>query len=363
MLKIMLCGASDTEDVVDAFIRVTASLGGEPWHYQSGRVLYLNNASASWDKNSRRTVGQADLCVFVILRRYGEITWNTELREALDSGKPFLILCLDSTKIEYFALKTNVTASAIHDPSKRLLVEVMTELLYERQLTMETFTPDTFAETYRQAAASLFGQALDALQTRSAREALSRLLGDPSRLSNHDLAAAEELATDEFEDKNRRKLAISALLSRSAASSDTVLALLSSREQGVQRFAVANLDRLYAERPADQAFLEDCVVLANESDDTGVVRRLIPALFEIDLAAGVRVADRLDLSEIGTRRRLAAALEEHELAIRDLGLVQQTVSLLEKCLIRTEESGWIARCRSYTDRLRADDGDADNAEA
>lgn len=348
----MLCGASDTEDITVAFAEVTASLGGEPWHYQSGQLLYLNNASAKWDGNSRRTVAGVDLCVFVILRRYGEITWNTELREALDSGKPFLILCLDSTRAEYLALTRTVPTSAITDPEKRLLVETLTELEFERQLTVATFSFNTFTDVYRREVAKLFGEALEALSMRFRRQALVGLLGDPARLTNRDLAAAEELAIDEYEDKNRRKLAISALIARRATGSDTVLALISSQEQGVQRYSIANLAGLYTQRPADPTFMDDCVVLANSSDDVGIARRFIPVLFEIDLAQAIRTLDGLDLSEIGTRRRLAAALGDHESAIRSMGLVSETAALLSKCLNKTDEVGWLARCRSYLDRLQ-----------
>ena len=83
--------------------------------------------------------------------------------------------------------------------------------------------------------------------------------------------------------------------------------------------------------------MDDCVVRANASDDVGIARRFIPVLFEIDLAEAVRTLDGLDLSEIGTRRRLAAALEEHESAIRSIGLTSETAALGCETL-----SGWVA---------------------
>ncbi len=351
MLGIMLCGASDTADLARSFAEVTQGIGGEPWHYQTGEILYLNNATASWEGNSRRTIAAADLCVFVILRRHGEITWSTELRAALDGGKPFLVLCLDTTYAEYLALTRNVAVDAISDDNKRRLVETMTELESERQLTVATFDFNTFKDVYRREAAKLFEEALHLLSERSKRQTLIALLGDPARLTRRDLEAVEELAVDEFEDKHPRKLAVAALAARGGASPDTVLALMASKEQGIQRASIAGLSRLYVERPADPEFLDDCVSLANDSDDTGVTRRLIPAMFELGVAEAIQALDALDLGEIGARRRLAAALEANEGAIRDENLSLEAINLLNRCLVKTEDAGWLARCRSFIDRL------------
>lgn len=351
VLKIMLCGASDTEDLSRSFAEVTTGLGGEPWHYRTGEILYLNTATASWLGNSRRTVAAADMCVFVILRRYGEITWSTELREALNAGKPFLILCLDSTYAEYMALTRNVPSEAIQSEDKRNLVQMMTALELERQLTVATFDFSTFKDVYRREAAKIFEEALDVLSQRARREALIAFLGDAERLTASDLAAAETLAIDEFEEKGPRKLAIEALMARGRASPDTVLQLLESREQGVQRLTLLGLAKLYTVRPPEPDFVDELISIGNDSDDAGVVRRLIPALFDIDVAEAVRGCSTLDLTEIGARRRLAAALEAHEDEIRVLRLESQAVALLRRCLVKSEDAGWLARCRSYIERL------------
>ncbi|MFT4216136.1 MAG: hypothetical protein QM619_03000 [Micropruina sp.] len=362
MLSIMLCGASDTADIALSFAEVTTGFGGEPWHYQTGQILYLNTATASWEGNSRRTVAAADICVFVILRRYGEVTWNTELREALDAGKPFLILCLDSTYNEYLALTRNVPTHAIQNEDNRRLVETLTRLESERQLTVATFNFNTFKDVYRRETAKLIEVALELLTERFRRQALVGLLGDPANLTLGELEAAEALAVDEFEVKTARKQAISALIARQAASPETVLALLSSREQGVQRFAFSRIADLYTERPADPGFIDDCIALANDSDDTGVARRLIPEIFKIDVEQAVRRLESLDLCEIGSRRRLAEALEVHEESIRAEGLIQQAITLLYKCVVKSEDSGWLARCRSYILRLEAVETSTENDE-
>lgn len=353
-MQIMLCGASDTKDLEKEFAQVTVSLGGEPLHYVSGNILYLNSATATWKGNSSRTVAGADMCVFVILRRYGEITWGTELRDALNSGKPFLILCFDGTYNEYLTLTRSVPTTAIGDPDKRQLVETLTELESERQLTVATFDHSNFKDVYRREAGKLFEHALRILAATTNRQALVARLSDSAKLTLRDLVAVEELACDEFEDKNVRKAAIAVLIARSASSPETIVSLINSREQGVQRFAIANLPLLYLVRPPERDFLDDCVTLANNCDDTGVVRRLIPVLFGMGVHEALQACQSLDFSEVGTRRRIASVLEENESAIIDLGDTTRAIALLEKCLSKHAETDWIARGNTYLRRLKGD---------
>jgi len=309
-------------------------------------------ANASWTDNSLASVADVDFCLFVALRRYGEITWTTELREALRSGKPFLILCLKSTYDAYYALDRSLpNFDAITDPEQRKLFSMLHELRLDWQLTMVPFDSGDFGEVYRREASALFLEGLRGLQKRFQRESLSRLLGDPARLSNADLAAAEETALDEIEDKNLRKAAVRALAERGAASPATVASLIGSSEQGVQRLTVQLLPTLYRQRPADPEFLADCVAQASDSDDVGILRRLIPSLLELDPKGAIQAFEGLDLSEIGTRRRLAHELEKYEDWLIDTETKSVVAELLAKCAQSTGEVGWLARCKAFRSRL------------
>jgi hypothetical protein len=352
MLKIMMCGASDMAEVSNQFKATTQDLGGEPLYYTEGRIKYLNSATSSWTDNSLASIAEVDLCIFVAIRRYGEITWTTELREALRSGKPFLILCLKSTYDAYYALDRSLPDfSAISDPEQRKLFSMLHELRLEWKLTMVPFDHGDFREVYRREASALFLEGLRGLEKRFQRESLARLLGDPARLSNSDLVAAEETALDEIEDKNLRKAAIRALAERGAASPSTVTALIGSSEQGVQRLVVQLLPNLYKERPADPEFLADCVARGNESDDVGILRRLIPSLLELDTNGAIQAFEGLDLSEIGTRRRLASELEKYEHWLTDPTAKTAVAELLARCAQSTSEVGWLARCKAFRSRL------------
>ncbi len=108
MLEIMLCGAEDTDQVRAEFVQVVEACGGIPLHYLSGDVRYINSLASSWTENSKATVEDADLCVFVIVERFGSITWETELRAALNAGVPFLVLCLASTYATYVTLTRTI---------------------------------------------------------------------------------------------------------------------------------------------------------------------------------------------------------------------------------------------------------------
>jgi hypothetical protein len=352
MLTVMLCGAADMRDVSTQFVQVTHEFGGQAWHYLSGEISHLNKATASWEENSRTSVTAADLCVFVIVRRAGALTWTAELSEALRSGTPFIILCLASTYSDYLTLtRSLVDPQAVADEDMRRVLNVLDEMEAQRHLTVVQFEMGSFGDVYRREAAKIFGRGLNSLRERFQRESLAGLLGDPSGLTTADLAAAETLALDEYEEKGLRKRAIHALADHRTAHPDTVLALMSSREQGVQRLAMDRMADLYRQRPPEDGFLAECVALANDTDDVGLARRLVPAIFALDACAAAEAAADLDLTEIGIRRRLATTLESYEGELVDTRIRRLAAALLDRCAKASGDPGWLERCRALRDRL------------
>ncbi|SCF13275.1 hypothetical protein GA0074696_2919 [Micromonospora purpureochromogenes] len=361
MLQLMLCGAQDTKRVRDEFAAVVKGFGAGVWHYLSGEILYLNHANASWETNSRDTVRSADLCVFVIVERYGSVTWQTELREALSTGKPLIVLCLDETYETYRTLTRNVPLAAVEDEGRRRLIETMHEVESERQLTIVPFSYGTFGDVLRRQLSTLFKVGLRHLEMRNERMAAARMVHEPARLTRSELMTLAEVAVDETEDKIPRKHAIRALAARGATDEQLVLDLLSSMEQGVQRLTIELLPKLYTTRPADSDFLAHCIAVANRSSDVGVTRRLIPALLEIDLSAAVEAMVTLDLVESGARRRMFETLETFEQRLTDPKVVEGVRALLGRCLTAESEADWKARCRAWHERLsskRQPDGNA-----
>lgn len=352
MLQIMLCGASDTEQVRLEFSNVVAEFGGEPWHYLAGHVLHTNATDASWVRNARATVKAADLCVFVVLERPGEITWNDELLEALSAGKPFLIFCARPTYTKYLSLVRSVSdMSAITNDDERALITTLWEIESQRGLTVIPFDYGYFGHELRRQLGTLFQSTLGMLQARNVRSGTAQILTSPGQLTASDLAVITEIALDETEDKNVRKRCIRALAERRAADPDAVDALLRSWEQGVQRLSIELLPDLYLPRPPDEDFLSECITLANGLDEVGVRRRMIGAVVAIDLGKGLEALEQLDLDDVGTRRRLAVVLEENESEIRNAGHRAVALRLADRCIGNPTRSGWETRLRELRRRL------------
>lgn len=241
MFRVMLCGASDTAAVSEEFCRVVRAAGGDPWHYLDGKILYLNNATASFARNSAQTVRTADIVVFVMVERFGQIAWETELRQALDDGKPMIILC-EAAIYQRFIRQSE-------DLDERMR-QVLTELEVDRSLSVIAFTQPNFGVQLQRQLARHFHLGLAALQTRNRRQTLAGLLGDAGTLTSHDLAVAREIALDELEDKVHRKQAVRALALTVGLDPESIEELAGSHEQGVARLTLTLLGDLHRQRPS-----------------------------------------------------------------------------------------------------------------
>jgi hypothetical protein len=350
VLDIMLCGASDISEVRNEFIRVVNAVGGRPWNYLDGQMRYQNTLSSSYVRNSRQTVRDAHVCVFVVVRRIGEITWQTEYHQAVNMGKCVLIFCHDETYQRYRMLSRHVDDLNALSDENRALIEVMSDLESGRQQTVVPYQPGSFEEVLRSELAKQFAMALDGAEHRAGRAAVVGLLSDPDALRSEDLVTVTEIAADEFEDKTFRRQAILALADRQAADEDLVRHLIRSAEQGVQRLTIQLLPRLYRQRPPDLELLDLVVATANLADDVGVMRRAIPALCELDFSLAANALAALELTDIGSRRRLAQALEQHERLVDD-GNRAAVVNLLNRCVDVAHEADWKQRCRAFVRRL------------
>jgi hypothetical protein len=351
VLDIMLCGASDIIQVQSEFDTVVQGFGARPWHFVSGQISHDNSLTSSWVKNSSATVRNMHVCVFVVVERIGEITWDTEFREALNNGKAVRILCREDTYGDYVTLRKEVTDPNAITPEKRKLVEVIGELEFERQQTIVPYQFGKFSAVLQVQLAILFADALRAMEKRAQHAAVEALLNSPGKLSAGQLDAVAEIAADEFATKTARKRAILALAARQAADDDLVRQLTQSPEQGVQRITIENIARLYRTRPAEAEMFDHLVSVANQSDDTGLARRLIPALLGIDLHRAVNALSALDLGDIGARRRLAQELESREQLITGPRLRADVLSLLARCMDTRQEADWKKRCREFAARL------------
>lgn len=352
MLDLLLCGAADTRDVRDEFVRVVEGMGGNPLHYLSGDILYVNAATSTWETNSQASVRSADLCVFVIMRALGTITWQTEFREVVLSGTPFLVLCLDETYERYRSLASGTLSSGpsgLSDADEMLMAR-LSVMEREHQITIVSFSEEGFADVLRRQLGTLFAIGLQLLESQNRRRFLRTMFTDASGLSAQQLDWTTELALDEMEDKGLRKQAVRALAECRAASEETTLALLDSPEQGVQRQAFQSLDQLYVDRPPDPDFLRSAVEIANQSDDVGIGRRLVTTLFDFDVGAALVALAELELTDVGRRRRITDQLEARQGEIGASGLMPQALVLARRCQSTEDSRDWKARLKAFIAR-------------
>jgi len=352
VLTVLLCGAADTELVSQDFVDEIRAFGGEPWFYQSGDIVYNNVAHADWDHNSSLSVQQADMCVFVLIQEIGHITWDVELKTALRQGKPFLLLCLESTYHRYLQLSRSEVDHTTLVQSDQELVDILHQLDATLNLTAVPFARPYFRDVLRTQMSNLFSESLHLVQQRNQRDNVLASLRPGQNLSEYEQFILLQIALDETEFVRVRKLALRSLLPNRIPEDD-LRELVASPSQAIARLAIEHCDEFFPLDGDVSDFLDFCVATVNDSDDVGLARRLISKILSVSLTDGIRALRNLDMTEIGARRRLAIVLESYEDEIRQSGLQDEAADLMAKCLVKASEDGWIARGRAFLERLRA----------
>ena len=271
MLQLMLCGAHDVRDVEKGFLKVAKDFGASPLFYQHGTIRHVNSLTSNWPDNSRATVRRADICIFVILNSYGDITWSHELEEALELGKPFIVLALESAWVKYKSLlHTFPDSSVIPSTDDQRMVDLLRLLTFDYNIAVIPFSYDSFSERLQTGLSSLFEEAVRLVEIRSQRSTLLARLGKNEPLTALSTVKLIELAKDELEtDKLARKTALSRLAAERTRDRNLVDAVCRSHEQGVQRLAFSLLADLLP-LPLDSDLLGEVARVAGDSDDVGV---------------------------------------------------------------------------------------------
>lgn len=355
MLQLMLCGAHDVGELSTAFSEVARDFGAEPWFYREGSILHVNSRTSRWTANSRASVAKADVCVFVMLERYGDITWNDELDEALALGKPFLVLALESAWNRYATLHHSLLdPSVLTSDDDRRMTELLGKLESDYQLTLVPFTYANFKEKLRRQLSNLFQIGVDLVQLRTQRTALVEVLGGTGELSRSQVDQAIALATDEFEtEKSERKAALRRLAADSVRDRDLVLDACRSQEQGVQRLAFELLAQL-CPLPPDDELVRDLTQIAAASDDVGIARRLTTTIAQMAPFVLDTVLESMGSAEVGVRRRAYEAVEERwEDVLSSWGPLRMR-QFLDRCEAReASQQSWTARLNERRDSLSA----------
>jgi len=307
MPSIMLCGAGDTAEVLPSFIETVDPMGFEPWSFLDGTIRYRNSKSTGWKDNSRGSVREADIVVFVILEKYGKIAWTEEFPTVIEAGVPFLIFCLDETLAAY--RNRHIAGTSQTKPDQSDLFATLETLEHNHQLTIVPFGRRFFSVMFRQHLAMLLEQAATALRQENIRALERSLILGEGDLTPVQIESVRRIVRDEMEDKNLRKRGMDALWRHSAFTSAEITELAGSAEQGVARKMIAMLANLGDFLTEDS--LKEIVVTVNDSDDVGMRRRLVTALGGLPPRWILNAVAELQISEIGTARRVLHMIEHH----------------------------------------------------
>ena len=349
-MEIMLCGAQDTSSIMTVFQKVVRGFGAEPTNYLDASHHYENSMYSSAEQNSRKSVDEADICVFVIKREYGQITWTVELEQALRRGVPFLIFCEKETMDTYFTLKDHGGPS--DTDSFKVIFDLLYEVEHRRALTLCRFLEVEFEDELRRQLGRVMDSAVKLLNDHQRRRIALRLLSSDDPLDIEEIKVFTEIATDEYELKKIRKDVIVRLSKQHCFKPETVLDLISSLEQGVSRITLDYLECLMVPEFYTESFLVDCVAAVNESDDVGTKRRLISKILDVDLKKGLKALQDFRLDEIGSKRRLTSELLERKDEIKSIGLQELAMSLAEECHKKASDGGWRADCQGLIEELK-----------
>lgn len=346
MLEIMLCGAHDVGDLAQMFSEVASDFGATPWWYNDGRIYHTNSRTSSWEENSRATVKRVDVCVFVILNRYGDITWNTELEQALESGKPFVVLALDSAWNRYATLLRTITDPAsIRSEDDQKMIDVLRSM-GEYNFTPVTFSLGAFKEKLRFALSMQFEHGINLLQTHNQRKALLQSLTKKDKLSQRQIDQLISLASDDYhENKYERKTAIRRLAADEVRNGDFVLEVCKSFEQGVQRLAFDLLPSLVP-LPIEDSALRELAQIAAGIDDVGVARRLTLAVAKLQPSKLDILLEGMGSLEEGIRRRAYEGVDRHYAQVLGEWGSARMKRFLELCEAKsTVTISWLERLR------------------
>lgn len=362
-MDIMLCGANDVREISDGFIKTVMDMGAAPWFYQLGTIFHINSSTSSWASNSRASVAKADVCVFVMLEEYGEITWSQELQQALDLGKPFLVMAHEDKFMRYMNLSHSLSdVDSIKSEEDKKMVSLLRMIQSDFQLTIRPFSYMTFPEILRCELSSLFLEGIGHLERRNLRAHVLDVLDTTKPLTSSNLQQLAELATDEHEsNKLARKRALTRLAADKIRGWELLLTTCNSKEQGIQRLAFDCIPWLVP-LPIEPDRIEELAAIATRSDDIGIPRRLILAIAEACPTELDTALSLLDGKEAGLRRLAFEAAEDSWAALLGAWETTRLMTFLDIC--EGKNAGlpkWTVRLKQRRESLVEDSQLEDNA--
>ncbi len=319
----MLCGASDMQYISGQFIDLVKKFGFSPLCFINGSIHYSNYNS--WEKNSILTVSNADILVYVILEKHGEITWNTEFSHAKNLGKPFIIFCLDKTYSFYINLSNDKNITIEADSSVAKIIKLLTQLDNE-QRTIIPFQYQTFNELLHREIVNLLRESIKSLEKENQKNELIRLVKSKSNkdLKNYltnegDINLLKSILFDIFENKELRKRILDFFTLNYKLTDNEVIDLITDHEQGIRRKTLTLIKELTNYYSDYNLIFSSVIEVCKNYDDIGLINRAIPSLLETNLKLGIKSLNQyFPQKSSSTSQKLIYILKEKAKEILEL---------------------------------------------
>lgn len=363
----MLCGASDVDDILPSFNTVSKEMGFQALNFINGDILYHNYGHNKWERNSKLTVHNADVLVFVINSKFGGITWNTEFEEAISNGKNFIVLCHFKTYQQYRLLVDNHIPFPKDTENANLakICEIIQKLELEFQITIINFNYEDFKTTLKKELLKLFRFGIELTEKDNRKNSFlpflmsSRFNDFPKNLINDtNSKLCKEILFDFFENKERRKRAMDYFIVSKNLTTTEVIELCLDNEQGISRKAVSLISNLIDEsHDKNLIFAEILPSIANE--EIGVIRRAINSFIDLDISLSIQYFNLFfPTTDVGVPKRIISKFFEKREEIKPI-LIQRSeekekfFKLIELCLnYNSDKTPWKEQAKQLLDEFK-----------
>lgn len=310
-MNVALCSAADVlESKREIFKDVVNELGLISVDFVDpvkGQNNYDSDVEASI-----KIIELAHIVVFVLIEKSGEITWNTEFIETINSGKPFILLVHNQLQTAYFkhwVLNTNGYSD--DHPFYRAFKTL--DLLRSRGISIISFNSNQeFRTTLKMLILNEIEQGLVALQEKNKKKStVGNILKPtyktyflerkPSAEENYYL----EILFDQFQNKEVRKRLIYYFSIHKGLTDDQIIDLLNDSEQGISRMAAEKLPDLVNSTNNIPYIVDELIDFADQSGEVGIIRRSIAVAFSMDTKFTTKkIMSLFPAADIGTPKRI-----------------------------------------------------------
>lgn len=355
MVNVMMCGAGDLSELLPPFNEAAIEIGFNPLNFTNGTILYHNYGVNRWERNSRLTVKSSDILLFVINERFGDITWNAELDEAIINGKNLIVFCRDETYTSYRFFKDNRLEFPTNlELNKRELYILLDQVETAKQISVISFNIFNFKNMIKEHLMKLFKYTLTITEKENQKNGFTSILMCskydillPDHINDKNEQICKGILFDNFENIELRKRSLEYFKYSKSLSDIELSELCVDMEQGLRRKAITLLNELISPENKIEIIFENVIPNIANVDDVGVLRRTIRSFISIDIELSLRYFHLFfPANDVGTPKRIIANLKEKETEINNLLELKPDLrvilfNLINSCInFNNDKSDW-----------------------